>query len=136
MLRRLKMSAYIVSNRHIQAILSCANKGERGLYYYWKRESIYFSGNLDKIGQILLDENQRSVNYRYDTNEPAPVFKWVPDPKVYTPVEIIKLVNCLDYQSCETDNWEITEAHTILEAIKERAIHLLPGYDEAEWSIS
>ncbi len=56
----------------------------------------------------------------------------VPD---LTPVQVLKAVACLAYQSCETPDWTTTVACNILNEIKEFAIRKLPGYEGAAWTI-
>jgi hypothetical protein len=52
---------------------------------------------------------------------------------VLKPVQILKMLNCLEYQSCEADDWEKSTAFNLLEAIRRAAIRQLPGYDDAPW---
>lgn len=54
----------------------------------------------------------------------------------YSPVEILSAISCLDYQSCETDDWTETEAYAFLQALKDDCIGRLPGMREAPWGIS
>ncbi len=49
------------------------------------------------------------------------------------PVSILKMCDCLEYQSCETEDWEKSVAFALLTAIRKAAIHTLPGYDDAPW---
>lgn len=131
------MSAFIVSPHHISAIVSymAAPLDSYRTTYYYNGKSTDVSGNEDTIGQILTDANFASVNSRYDTGEVPPVYKWSPFVPVRTPVEILKAVACLDYQSCEYEGWEKSEAYAILETCKSKAIYNLPGYEEASWKI-
>jgi hypothetical protein len=48
-------------------------------------------------------------------------------------VALLKLCDCLDYQSCETEDWKQTAAHELLELIRGAAICALPGYEKAPW---
>jgi hypothetical protein len=91
--------------------------------------------NATNTGQILWDENARSVNYRYKENDPAPRYSFTFRLSFTPPVQIIKAAHCLDYQSCETDDWETTLAYKILQTIISAACHNLPGYDDAYWGI-
>ncbi len=52
------------------------------------------------------------------------------------PVQTLKACNCYDYQSCEARDWEESEAYAYIQALKEAAIRVLPGYDDAEWEIT
>ena len=102
------------------------------------RISYYFNGNrhdmqdAKRIAQVLLDENQRSVNYRYRETDAAPAYTYRLYSGIMKPVQILKAANCLEYQSCETDDWDKSEAKQILEAIVAHAIRSLPGYEDAE----
>ena len=150
------MSAYIVSREHIWYLIEAARtlpsrnlQGGR-LRWFWDRKSRELrAGECEKeaeLGQTLWDENIRSVLYRYprDTKETAPgscageTFLYDKHPysmRRVEPDQVLKLCDSLEYQSCEHDGWEASEAHAIVEAIRCAAIHALPGYDAAEWSI-
>ena len=133
------MSAFMVSDKHISAMLAAAaapryTNGPCGefMYFYggeWKRHQL-----PKALGQILASQNRRSVNERYEENDAIPEFSYQPPRESPSPVQLIKLCDCYDYQSCETDDWEKTEAYAICHALRERAIDRLPGYDEAAWS--
>ena len=96
---------------------------------------------------VLYQENIRSVRARY------PEDKWddLPGPcakpihivasgmeralAAYrrTPVQILKMCDCLEYQSCETDDYRESIACELLEAIRRAAIRALAGYEDAPW---
>lgn len=96
---------------------------------------------------ILYAENVRSVLHRYpnDTldSAPGPMEKpehirvsmrdMVSPAYRLRPLAILKMCDCLDYQSCETDDWEDTPAYRLLNSIRRAAIRELPGYDGAPW---
>jgi hypothetical protein len=86
---------------------------------------------------MLLAENFRSVNHRYaEEGEPAGMYEYR-EPKVgpigYNPVQVLKAIHCLEYQSCEHPEWETSEARAFLKALEARTIRKIPGYDAAEW---
>ena len=96
----------------------------------------------------LYRENVRSVLTRYpqDTFETAPGPLDKPKairipagdlarPPVEDAVAILKLCDGLEYQSCETEDWETTPAYALLQAIRKAAIRDLPGYHDAEWTL-
>ena len=130
------MSAFIVTNEHISAMMQAAE----GIYpddeasYWWGEERHYFRADSQEIGQILLNENFRSVNCRYDEDYPPDTYAYCPI-RAYSAAEILKACACYEYQSCETDDWEETEAYAIAQALEGRAICMIPGYEGAEWSI-
>lgn len=55
--------------------------------------------------------------------------------RAYQGVEILKAIACYEYQSCEHDEWETSEAKTFCKALRSRMIQSLPGYDTAAWEI-
>ena len=143
------MSAFVVSHKHINAILSYANSQRFAPCVYWDASKLNLSdkADLQKAAEILLAENIRSVNHRYpDTianpqNMPS-VISEIGKPIVFSfehrrrsPVEIIKACNCYDYQAGESDDYCQTYAARIIDAIRGVAISNLPGYDDAAWEI-
>lgn len=105
----------------------------------------------DAVGQMLTDECVRSVSHRYpDTNDLPGTFvltdagefgDWF-EPYRYPPmqpgnrptaVEVLKLISCYEYQSCEHPGWNSSEAKRFCDALRDWAINDLPGYDEADW---
>lgn len=149
------MSAFMVSDEHVHVLLSWAlSEGQlRGYPASWPvngdavgvgiRE--YSRGSRAReltiesagtVGQIIVEANARSVDYRYreDTNVRAYAYRR-PRTVDREPVEIIKACRCVAYQSCEVDDWPRSEAHAILEAITDMAVSRLPGMDDAAWDI-
>jgi len=120
------MSAYTLSNKHISGMLRAAiyiqYQGDSAAYRF-NGENHNMRGEYQKIGQKLLDENYRSVNYRYSEEVATPEFKFTI--VEVTPAQIIRACNCYNYQTCETPDWEQTEAHAIYDALRERAISAL-----------
>ena len=130
------MSAFIVSEKHITAMINSMIPHYSGdsTGYYWDRKTHYFNGNSQEIGQKLLEQNYRSVNSRYGKSIEAPVYKGILS-RTRSPIEIIKACHCYNYQSCETDNWQYTEAYAISKAIEAAAVRRIAGYEEANWEI-
>lgn len=127
------MSAFIVSNAHINAIVSWANLNSYGL-----RQT---SQELAQTGRMLLAENCKSVAARYSNMKDAAetelaAYRFAYDPKPRSAVQIIKACDCLAYQSSEHDGWKDSAAKRFLDEVRERAISKLPGYDGAEWEIA
>lgn len=142
------MSAFIVNKSHINAMLQGAiSVTQYAPNFTWyvgndKRELTAF--NADEIGQMLLEENVKSVGYRYEdselTNLPGRIdaeylipFQHHPMGKIPTPVELIKLTHCYIYQSGEHEDWEGGNAKAFCEALIANAINKLAGYDDAPW---
>lgn len=92
----------------------------------------------DAVGAILWRENDRSVCARYKGDENSAQadgyrFKMQTPPKA---VEVLKAINCLEYQSCEHDGWKNSTAKALLERIFSEWVARLPGYDSAAWSVN
>lgn len=107
------MSACICSNRHINVVTTA----------YAEIAKIDDPAELQRIAEVLLAENYRSVNRRYGFNDkPDPIkFRW----EVVPPIGQNKAAACLDYQSCEHKGYEDSEAFQIIKAVLDNT----PGYD-------
>lgn len=131
------MSAFVVSPLHINTLVSWAAKHRVNYIFDSKRHEIQDKAEL--VAATLYAENVRSVNTHYNESEPTDgfVFRQAPIAYVNLPaIAIIKACNCLEYQSCETSDWEKTEAFAILEAIKSDAVRHVDGYGDADWAIA
>ena len=122
------MSAWIVSKFHIDCLMKAYLK-------YKSKHGATFRENLSDVGQLLVDQNYRSVNYRYGTTQKPYMYVASSQVRLLRPVEIIKAVHCLRYQSCETPGWKRTKAYKILDDIEALAIEELPGYEKAPWGL-
>lgn len=88
-------------------------------------------------GQMLVNANYISVNHRYSEDDaPDHPYTFKRYEKRLTPVQVVKACDCFDYQSCEVDNYESTEAFKLIRHIRWTAIAKLPGYDAADWEIT
>lgn len=80
------------------------------------------------LGNALLAENYRSVFHRYQgrhgTTGRAPVYAFCIHPlgAELPPHAILKACDCLEYQSCETDDYDQTPAYRTLRCIKRLAL--------------
>ena len=133
------MSAFQVSDKHINAMLRGAGAMARrqgGLTWAPQLGTVRYgtlAGFEERIGQVLTDENARSVAHRYSEPAEEIAFSFNPFGPVPSAVETIKLCNCYRYQACETDDYEQTEAAAFINALRELAIACLPGYEAAPW---
>jgi len=134
------MSAFIVSHKHIDALVSAMLDARMS---YWDGHNrVYVTrANAEETGRILLSENVRSVLYRYggrigdDERQAATSYRFAYAVRPRSPVQVIKAVHCLDYQSCETEDWENSIAWRICQAIMANVTSRLPGYEAAAWEI-
>lgn len=88
----------------------------------------------DRVGVMLLAQNRRSVDFRYDETEIEDLYTHGPS-SPRTVVELIKAIDCYEYQACETPDWEQTEAYRFCEVLRRALTHDLEGWDEAPWGI-
>lgn len=118
------MSAYIVSDYHINAIVTWAVFNDVAVWQPRRRCWMQIDlSTAQHFAATLYSENVRSVNARYGERTKRTGFTYKPVPINHlTAADIIKACDCLDYQSCETETWRNTEAHRILERIKAVAI--------------
>ena len=136
------MSAFIVDDLHINAIVTYAVDKQLTYWNAGAREHVHVTNlNAEAIGRILMDENVRSYCARYsdasdDDKSAGAAYAYKVFPIPLTAAEIIKACNCLEYQSCETDDWEASLAWRILQNVKAKAVHDLPGYESAPWEIT
>lgn len=98
----------------------------------------------DEVGQMLLDENITAVSIRYpkvsigdlpgrvDAQYLMP-YHYTHSCRTPTPVEVLSLINCYEYQCCEDPDYCVSEAHRFCEALQSIAILFLPGYTDAPW---
>ncbi|ETB37543.1 hypothetical protein O974_28215, partial [Mycobacterium avium 11-0986] len=43
---------------------------------------------------------------------------------------------CYEYQACEPNDWQTTEAYAFCRELHNMLIQVLPGYDPAPWGIT
>jgi hypothetical protein len=147
------MSAYVVDRNHIQYLVKAAEAMARrdrsNFSWFWQGEWHNMNDTTEMIraGNMLWQENIKSINARYpDTvgnfdNMPGPVdenFTFSEKDievcfEAFKPAQVLKSCHCLDYQSCEHDGWEASEARAFLQALESNAMRHVPGYEDAEW---
>jgi len=150
------MSAWIVTTRHIDALVHAATRsgrhGRGPLHFTYapnapeecERITVVCT-DTNETGRMLLGENITSVSFRYpnDTLDELPgqqrnttvdAYRYH-DPGVFSPVVILKAIDCYEYQSCEHPGWRYSQAYAFCDALRSRLIGELPGYDEAPWGI-
>lgn len=137
------MSAFIVDPEHINVMIWAAahkvNRHHGPLRWYYGNPTHagqVSHDNVDQVGQMLLDENAASVNYRY-TEDDVFVYEYRPPQHTnWSVVELLKAIDCYEYQACEHPDWAQSQAHAFCQALRLRLISALPGYDAASWRIT
>ena len=136
------MSAFIVSDNHINVIVSyfIGDSLEDGLWCETLGQYHYLTqDNAGYVAGVLMAENVRSVNNRYDEQQSSR-FKFIYLPRtkeLWSVGEIAKAIDCLEYQSCESADYYQTPAYGLLCAMRK---HLLKQVAESEgvdlWEIT
>jgi hypothetical protein len=143
------MSAFVVCDQQVSAILQVVygkTHGGANIWAYQNDPKAYHfvAGALaswQAEANELMRENVRSVNWRYRNSPDIEQEKFVGNVKLdlnAEPVSVmqaLKWIDCLAYQSCETDDWEKTEAYKLLNRYRGMLVCKLPGYNDAKWSI-
>jgi tRNA splicing ligase len=93
------------------------------------------SAHEQEVAQLLIDENIKSVNYRYSEAETS-LIEYDRGAPILSAIEAIKAAQCLRYQSCEHSDYEESIAFKLIEAIISDAIPRLEGYESASWAIA
>jgi len=136
------MSAFLVSQTHIDALVRTAMRGTSDNANEHKQWwPCYFDGmtvntfSADTVGLKLWRECAASVTARYPRNPESIAEYRYEDGSLFTGVQALKLIACYEYQSCEHDGWETSQAKTFCDSLRNSVIAHLPGYDDAEWSL-
>lgn len=135
------MSAFVVTDNHISAILSFASLMRYSTTILLSTGEYSFKNPIDqpKLAQILLNENYRSVNFRYNNKSQPHQVQFHLTLSVTAPATV-KYCECYDYQACETDNYEDTDAAKIIKHIKyealRQALEMIPEYKNARWALN
>jgi len=126
------MSAYLVSPQHIKLLAVQSQLNE------WNAS--HDIDGINEAAKILWEANCRSINARYGDDDfgPAPKVEGIYELQSLTkidPVVVLKQCQCYDYQACEFDGYNDSEAKRLVESVQSRAISRLPGYEDAKWGI-
>lgn len=165
------MSAFMVDKEHIDAIVTIALFGPRGMEGDWERprweahdprvtehdaqeyrecvrehDASRYAVTIspDRLGDILWTENERSIEARYPSDHAEMLtadyclgYRYQPWSRIgLTHAEAFKAIDCLEYQSCEHDDWRDSEAKRFLDVLRGALIGTLPGYGAAKWEVS
>lgn len=96
-----------------------------------------FSMVPDEVAAALWKQNVRSVAEQYNDDPisygqpPTVPTEATSAALTVSPVAILKMASCIEYQSCETEDWLDTVAYNILQRARAKAIRRLPGYESA-----
>ncbi|WP_020109754.1 hypothetical protein [Nocardia sp. 348MFTsu5.1] len=148
------MSAELVDPEHIHVLVT-AGLPRRGDVLHWRTDDtteptplngLFRSGpdrrralrpeTANAVGQMLVDANAASMNRAYNEDN-AYIYDYRRPRRAWDPVELFKAIDGYEYQACEVDDWETSEAHRYCASLRETLIARLPGYSEATtWLIT
>lgn len=105
------MSAYIVTDNTINAVLGFADDYDL---------DSFDCGDLSALGQILVDANYRSTNYRYSEDD-------TPHSFVYSRYTVpattaLQHLSCIEYQLCEPKDWDTTLAFRLCARLRKNMV--------------
>ncbi len=123
------MSAYIVANDHSNALINLAISGPRDAAGRWY--PVVQEHAAQATGQMLMNENVKSVDYRYKESNAPRVFTWDPDAPRPGVVEGFKAIAGYVYQACEHPDFAGSAAQDFCQQLRARLASVLPGYEEA-----
>lgn len=126
----MNMSAFIVDTKTIQNLVNFTLRKNMSFWNPETSQRVELSAN--QLGQVLLDANYESVNARYREEEKPEIFKHKLG-NTTKAIQIIKSIQCLEYQSCEFEGWDNCFAKSICNQLLSTAIRYLDGYEEASW---
>ena len=159
------MSAFIVDAATIDVMLDCLKAAVSNVPHptalYWRtadgqprlfdQNDAGDSQKMSELGRMLLVENSRSVSVRYREgyNPCALLYVYRPTRReiwlrptnkpmvAITANAALKNIGCYEYQSCESDDWEETEAYRFCQALKERIVYYaIPYQDDDPWGFT
>jgi hypothetical protein len=129
------MSAWIVNDKTIALLVEALFKYDLA------------SRDGSRLGQHLLDENYRSVNYRYGESTLVRAYRHegTPAALLNDPYTVYKVACCYDYQSCEHPAYRDSPAAHMIDALRgaietqlartEDDITSTEAFDQAPWGL-
>jgi len=139
------MSAYLVSDDHLNVLVSYFVRwlDSQKLWCKVNDEYIYLTrDNAAAVAYALHRENVRSVDNRYNeaNGDERYQFRFIESAhQSYKIAEIAGAIDCLEYQSCERDDYYESEAYGILCSMRKQLLKFVAEEqlgDETTWEIS
>jgi hypothetical protein len=145
------MSAFLVEPQHITELVKWARKNRMNFVYNMhKREQIdcepknlikiLAQANIDSMlakyqdapeADGFLEECYKNLKYSTD-GVSVSLLDGVGESQLGAD-DIYNMVNCLDYQSCEVDDWQTTDAYWVLTAIQGMAGRRMAESAKVKW---
>lgn len=130
------MPAWFVSKRHIDIIVTAAQKECLEYRHGDERDDPLTVGGANRLGKALWEENARSLDARYgERPDAAGIDEYVFEKVVVDNGQVAKALNSYDYQTCEHPDW--APGNPVFDFTRELAFALLDsiqGYKEGDWA--
>jgi hypothetical protein len=137
------MSAFVVDKAHIDLLLGAGMRASHLMSWKSYNRGYRRLDNCDEVGQMLVDENVRSVMRRYpDTMDgrdlPGPVDAYWQRPYRFASpagvdfVDALEAIDVYEYQACEHPEWETSEARAFCDALRRGLTRMLPGAEASQ----
>lgn len=122
------MSAFVCSDEQVEACV-------RGWAEVAKWRQVT-PEEQQRIANVLMRENIRSVNWRYGERTKIRKVIFGENYVHAHPHQLIQWLRCLDYQSCERDDYEKSEAYRLnLQMRVDMFDHVVNLKDGLSWAI-
>lgn len=141
------MSAFLQSNDHFSVLASYFTDRvhDKGMWCKLGDNYTYLNTpeQAETVFWVLVNENTRSLEARYPQypdmweNAKSYKFKYMPNAKqLYSVGEIAKALDGYEYQACEADDHDKTEAYQLVQQMRKHLLTMLEDYEIADtWSI-
>jgi len=141
------MSAYLVPKSHITYLVEagCRLPGlsDTLVWFFnvnretgeseWGELSGRDRAAANRVGQMLTDENQRSVNYRSEETDAPEAYAHECPVGEIDPVSVLAACNCYRYQACEHPGYDTSEAEAFVRALEAAAGRVLIKRAGCSW---
>ena len=128
------MSAFHVSDDHINILLSWARKHNPIVRVDHTRFDLTQSEDYWRVGAVLRDANNASMDARYG-DKPEDYLPKTVSVAHLEPIDIVSGCDCFDYQACEYSGWESSGAKNAIDQIRNAASRNITGYGR-RWQLS
>lgn len=151
------MSAFLVGKVHIDALLTAAlgNGARDDALYWWTPEKggrRVDHETVDAVGAMLVAENVKSVTARYSDipddldGAPGPIDNGFAvaamkgeyrfeRTREFSTGELLAAISCYEYQSCEHDGWDSSDAKAFCDYLRKHLCRKVPGYEDT-WELT
>lgn len=150
------MSAFIVNPEHIAALVAYTQAPTNKMHCYNIHTKQEINNTAKNFCTVLAKANVNSVDAKYGHNNdnysaeylehlmlfPNECFHGMQKFKTLmgfygcpdlTDADIFNMACCLEYQSCEVDNWTHTDAYWLIQAIKNAAAKKMASGAAVQW---